>query len=607
MVREIVRPHVLNVLPDGWMCDEPHFYVNPTGRFVIGGPDGDTGLTGRKDHRRHLWRLVAPWRRRIFRQGPDQGRPVGAYAARYLAKNVVAAGARERCTIQVAYAIGVPSRCRSISTPPAPARSTKTGSRRSCKELMDLSPRGIRTHLGLNRPIYARTAAYGHFGRSAGGGWRLSRWERLDLVDALKAASEQAAPQRWLYGRRRGRSSGPASARSSSSGSPASSSPCRRMASSTRGSSFAPRSTRSGWRSASVPASISPPRRSPTARRPDRLRSVSRTAASPGLARPSAWPRQSPPVHDDARVLLQALPADCLARAFILFPDPCPSSATTSAAWSQTPPSMRSPRRSATARSSGSRPTMRNYLDWMLERATRHPAFAWLAADRRIGGAGRPTGRRRATSRRRSPPVVVRRSCGSPGRPRDAAPLLDPSALRLARNDYIAQKKSHSPGRDGEFDGGPAAHFFGLFTSLPRCLACTRDVNAGVPGSVQQHRDGHAPDRDDDPPSLEAMGYRVVRVAMTGGRRATLQVMAERVDDQAMTVDDCASISHTVSALLDVADPITGAYQLEISSPGIDRPLVRADDYRRFAGFEAQLELDEPQDGQRRFRGRLMV
>ena len=107
-------------------------------------------------------------------------------------------------------------------------------------------------------------------------------------------------------------------------------------------------------------------------------------------------------------------------------------------------------------------------------------------------------------------------------------------------------------------------------------------------------------------PSLDAMGYRVVRVAVTGGRRATLQIMAERRDDQAMTVEDCAEISRTVSALLDVADPIAGAYTLEVSSPGIDRPLVRREDFARFAGFEAKIELTQPQDGRRRFRGKLL-
>jgi ribosome maturation factor RimP len=105
---------------------------------------------------------------------------------------------------------------------------------------------------------------------------------------------------------------------------------------------------------------------------------------------------------------------------------------------------------------------------------------------------------------------------------------------------------------------------------------------------------------------LEAMGYRVVRVAFTGGRRATLQVMAERLDDAAMTVDDCAVVSRNLSALLDVADPIASAYFLEVSSPGIDRPLVRREDYERFVGFEAKIELAAPRDdGRRRFRGRL--
>jgi ribosome maturation factor RimP len=107
-------------------------------------------------------------------------------------------------------------------------------------------------------------------------------------------------------------------------------------------------------------------------------------------------------------------------------------------------------------------------------------------------------------------------------------------------------------------------------------------------------------------PSLASMGYRLVRVLVTSGRRATLQVMAERLDDLPITHDNCAEISHSVSALLDVADPIAGAYTLEVSSPGIDRPLVRAEDYDRFSGFEAKIELAEPVDGRRRFRGRLI-
>jgi ribosome maturation factor RimP len=107
-------------------------------------------------------------------------------------------------------------------------------------------------------------------------------------------------------------------------------------------------------------------------------------------------------------------------------------------------------------------------------------------------------------------------------------------------------------------------------------------------------------------PSLDAMGYRLVRVQMSGGRRPTLQVMAERRDDVAMTVDDCADISRAVSAILDVADPIPGTYSLEVSSPGIDRPLVRREDFDRFAGHEARVELAQPIDGRRRFKGRLL-
>jgi ribosome maturation factor RimP len=108
-------------------------------------------------------------------------------------------------------------------------------------------------------------------------------------------------------------------------------------------------------------------------------------------------------------------------------------------------------------------------------------------------------------------------------------------------------------------------------------------------------------------PSLDAMGYRLVRLMQTGGlRRATLQIMAERRDDAPMTIEDCAEISRAVSALLDVADPIAGAYMLEVSSPGIDRPLVRPEDYDRFAGFEARIDLSIPLDGRKRFRGRVL-
>src|SRR5258708_15884582 len=107
-------------------------------------------------------------------------------------------------------------------------------------------------------------------------------------------------------------------------------------------------------------------------------------------------------------------------------------------------------------------------------------------------------------------------------------------------------------------------------------------------------------------PSLDAMGYRLVRVAFLGARRGTLQIMAERRDDAPMTVDDCSEISRSVSAILDVADPIADAYMLEVSSPGIDRPLTRPEDYDRFAGFEARIELGQPLDGRKRFRGRIL-
>jgi ribosome maturation factor RimP len=106
-------------------------------------------------------------------------------------------------------------------------------------------------------------------------------------------------------------------------------------------------------------------------------------------------------------------------------------------------------------------------------------------------------------------------------------------------------------------------------------------------------------------PSLEAMGYSLVRVRVFGGRAAVLQIMAERRRDGGMNVDDCAEVSRVVSALLDVEDPIHGPYTLEVSSPGIDRPLTRPDDFRRFAGFEARIELARPLEGRKRFKGRL--
>jgi len=186
-VREIVRPHVLNVLPMGWMCTEEEFYVNPTGRFVIGGPDGDSGLTGRKiivD----TYGGAAPHGGGAFSgKDPTKVDRSAAYAARYLAKNVVAAGLAERCTIQVSYAIGVSRPLSVYVDTDGTGQVDEQRLSKALQQVMDLSPRGIREHLGLNKPIYARTAAYGHFGRKpdADGGFS---WEKLSLVESLKSA-----------------------------------------------------------------------------------------------------------------------------------------------------------------------------------------------------------------------------------------------------------------------------------------------------------------------------------------------------------------------------------------------------------------------------------
>ncbi|HSR72572.1 MAG TPA: methionine adenosyltransferase domain-containing protein, partial [Kiloniellales bacterium] len=186
-VREIVRPHVLNVLPKGWMCPEEEFYVNPTGRFVIGGPEGDCGLTGRKiivD----TYGGSAPHGGGAFSgKDPTKVDRSAAYGARYLAKNVVAAELAEKCVIQLAYAIGVSKPLSVYVDTQGTGRVDEERLSQVLRELMDLSPRGIREHLGLSRPIYARTAAYGHFGRPGepDGGFS---WERLDLVDELRSA-----------------------------------------------------------------------------------------------------------------------------------------------------------------------------------------------------------------------------------------------------------------------------------------------------------------------------------------------------------------------------------------------------------------------------------
>jgi len=184
-VREIVRPYVLDALPDDWMCDEEHFLVNPTGRFVIGGPDGDAGVTGRKiivD----TYGGYAPHGGGAFSgKDPTKVDRSAAYAARYLAKNVVAADLADHCTIQIAYAIGVAKPLSFYVNTGAAVDEEKLA--RVLNELMDLSPRGIRTHLGLNKPIYTPTSSYGHFGRDPEPSGAFS-WERTDLADELRRA-----------------------------------------------------------------------------------------------------------------------------------------------------------------------------------------------------------------------------------------------------------------------------------------------------------------------------------------------------------------------------------------------------------------------------------
>ncbi len=184
-VREIIRPYVLASLPEEWMCGEENFLVNPTGRFVIGGPHGDAGVTGRKiivD----TYGGWAPHGGGAFSgKDPTKVDRSAAYAARYLAKNVVAAGLAEHCTIQIAYAIGVARPLSFYVDTGAAVDEDELA--RVLNELMNLTPLGIRTHLGLNKPIYARTAAYGHFGRTpeADGGFS---WEKTDLVEELRRA-----------------------------------------------------------------------------------------------------------------------------------------------------------------------------------------------------------------------------------------------------------------------------------------------------------------------------------------------------------------------------------------------------------------------------------
>jgi S-adenosylmethionine synthetase len=186
-IRAIVEPYIREVLPAEWISPKTEWWINPTGTFVIGGPDGDAGLTGRKiivD----TYGGAAPHGGGAFSgKDPTKVDRSAAYAARYLAKNVVASGLADRCTLQLSYAIGVAKPLSIYVDTHGTGVVPEDMIERAVARVMDLTPRGIRTHLGLDRPIYARTSAYGHFGRTpeADGGFS---WERVDLVDALKAA-----------------------------------------------------------------------------------------------------------------------------------------------------------------------------------------------------------------------------------------------------------------------------------------------------------------------------------------------------------------------------------------------------------------------------------
>jgi S-adenosylmethionine synthetase len=186
-VRAIVEPYIHKALPEGWISSDTVWHVNPTGKFVIGGPDGDCGLTGRKiivD----TYGGAAPHGGGAFSgKDPTKVDRSAAYAARYLAKNVVAAGLAGRCTIQLSYAIGVAKPLSIYADLHGTGKVDESKLEAALMDVMDLSPRGIRTHLSLNKPIYARTSAYGHFGRApeADGGFS---WERVDLADTLKSA-----------------------------------------------------------------------------------------------------------------------------------------------------------------------------------------------------------------------------------------------------------------------------------------------------------------------------------------------------------------------------------------------------------------------------------
>jgi S-adenosylmethionine synthetase len=188
-IKDLLRPIVGKALPAGWMPPDDEFYVNPTGNFVIGGPDGDCGLTGRKiivD----TYGGAAPHGGGAFSgKDPTKVDRSAAYACRYLAKNVVAAGLADRCTLQVSYAIGVSQPLSLyVELHGTDKDVDQVKLERTLRDLVNLSPRGIREHLQLNRPIYAVTSAYGHFGRTPDADLGTFTWEKTDLVPALKAA-----------------------------------------------------------------------------------------------------------------------------------------------------------------------------------------------------------------------------------------------------------------------------------------------------------------------------------------------------------------------------------------------------------------------------------
>ncbi len=186
-VHSIVEPYIRKALPEGWISPETVWHVNPTGKFVIGGPDGDCGLTGRKiivD----TYGGAAPHGGGAFSgKDPTKVDRSAAYAARYLAKNVVAAGLADRATIQLAYAIGVSDPLAVYVDLHGTGQVEEAKVEVALRQVMNLRPRGIREHLDLNKPIYARTSSYGHFGRApdADGGFS---WEKTDIADALKTA-----------------------------------------------------------------------------------------------------------------------------------------------------------------------------------------------------------------------------------------------------------------------------------------------------------------------------------------------------------------------------------------------------------------------------------